>query len=482
MHIRSDLTLSGKDERTDGMKNIVLICQDRTDYTLEERFHLIKSIVKDGGYKIILLVVHPTMNKENFLAFQGVERVIDSLELEYLESMGGIDFETVTDCRDMQMNIEGAYHRLYSDYQLNKYTYYAALSFWNQFFKENRVDFVLEAKPFHGYAYDCCDLIARKHHVKFFHVDWIAYNRSFGFYTAEKANRFRLFPVFLHPCKNISYLLDSSYDKTKNPPTKARKTWFRRVMYHIGGNLLEDFVVRLLHNNWEPRNLDRKRRKIYWSDKFFGYWRQRQTKKYLKSLFTRPNHGDKYICYLLHVEPEASIQNSTVIDSQLVVIKMLSDTLPDGWCIYVKEHPAQYDINNDVGYYHMWDGQFFKTKLFYKKLASIPHVKIVPTEVPSGDLVDHAQAVASITGTVLLESVLKKKPVLVFSELTPVTFMEDSFFIQSYDDCKQAMEKIAAGFQPEYSDADAMVQTYSFRGEYVAENVVALLHQECPSD
>ena len=161
---------------------------------------------------------------------------------------------------------------------------------------------------------------------------------------------------------------------------------------------------------------------------------------------------------------------------------MLSENLPDGWFIYVKEHPAQFDINNDTGYYHMWDGQFFKTKMFYRKLASIPHVKIVPTETPSDELVDHAQAVASITGTVLLESVLKKKPVLVFSELTPVAFIKDAFFIQSFDDCKRAMEKIAAGFQLEYADADAMVQKYSFQGEYVAENIVALLHQECPPE
>ena len=60
--------------------------------------------------------------------------------------------------------------------------------------------------------------------------------------------------------------------------------------------------------------------------------------------------------------------------------------------------------------------------------------------------------------------------------------MEDAFFIQSFDDCKLAMEKIAAGFQPQYLDADEMVQRYTFQGEYVAENIVALLHQECPPD
>ena len=163
------------------MKNVVLICQDRSDYTLEERFRLVKSIAEDGGYRIVLLVVHPTMKKEDFLAIENVERVIDSLELEYMESMEGIDFDTITSCRDLQMNIESAYYRLYSDYQLDKYTYYAALSFWNQFFKTHHVDILIGTKPFHGYAYDCCDLIARKYHVKFFHVDWVGTTRALDF-------------------------------------------------------------------------------------------------------------------------------------------------------------------------------------------------------------------------------------------------------------------------------------------------------------
>lgn len=464
------------------MKNVILISQGAQDYTEAELIRLINAIIDGGKYQIVLLVVCAKANKEIFASLPGVCQVMDSRELEYRESMEGLDFDTILNCRDLQMNIEGAYYRLYGDYQLDKYSYYSALSFWNTFFKNHQVDFVIQTKPFHGFAYDCCDLIARKNHVKSFHIDWVGYNDSSGIYTSEKANRFRLLPVFQYSCPNISYLVDSDYDISKNPPTMIKKSIYQKIMYGIGGNLLEDFARRVVKFNWKPQSIIQKRKKIYWSDKFFGYLKQKRTQRYLHTLFCEFNANEKYICYLLHVEPEATIQNSTVIESQLVVIKILSDALPDGWSIYVKEHPAQYDINKDTGYSHMWDGQFFKTKLFYKKLASIPHVKIVPTGTPSGEIVDYAQAVASITGTVLLESVLKKKPVLVFSELTPVTFMKDAFFIQSFDGCKAAMEKIAAGFQPEYADADAMVQKYSFQGEYVAENIVALLHQECPPE
>ena len=464
------------------MKNIIFISQGAKDFTEDELVSLIKKIINHGEYQIVLLVVASSANKEVYLAIPGVCRVMDSCELEYMDSMKGIDFETIASCRDLQMHMEGGFYRLYGDYQLDKYAYYSVLSFWNTFFKENHVDAVIQAKPFHGYAYDCCDLIARKNHAKFFHIDYIGYHKSWGIYTTREINRFKLLPVYAHPCKDIPYLLDSGFDKTKSEPTPFHKPLIRKILYRIGGNLLEDFVRRLVRFDWKPQRLYQKRYKIYWSDKFFGYVKQKCVQRYMESLFCKPDYSEKFVFYPLHVEPEATIQNTTVLDNQLVVIKMLSDALPTGWSIYVKEHPVQYDFNNDMNYHRMWDGLFFRSKLFYKKLSSIPHTKIVPTETPSGELAEHAQAVASITGTVLLESVLKKKPVLVFSELTPVTFMEDAFFIQSFDDCKRAMEKIAAGFQPEYRDADAMVQRYTFQGEYVADNIVALLHQECPAD
>lgn len=182
--------------------------------------------------------------------------------------------------------------------------------------------------------------------------------------------------------------------------------------------------------------------------------------------------------YFLHVEPEAFIQINTIFESQLAVIKMLSETLPTGWKLYVKEHPAQFDVNSDLGYYHMVDMPRFKTKEFYKKIASMPNVELVDINVKSEVLVENAQAVSSILGTVFFESVLKNKPVIMFSDQNLVAFMRDSFVINSFDDCRNAMEKIANGFTPDYSDADEVIKKYVFKGEYIAENIMGLLKRE----
>ena len=219
------------------MKNILLIAQSGRDYTDDELIDFIKCLLADGKYQIVMLVVTHGANKKAFLSIPGVCRVMDSLEMEYQESMEGIDFETIELCRDMQMNIEGTFYRLNGDYQLDKYQYYAGLSFWNSFFKKNQVDIVLQSQPFHGWTHECCDLIARMNGIKFFHINVVGYHNSFAFYTAKKINRFQLIPMFSHPCQNISFLLDCNFDKTKNPPTKIHKSLIRKFLYRIGGNL-----------------------------------------------------------------------------------------------------------------------------------------------------------------------------------------------------------------------------------------------------
>ena len=74
---------------------------------------------------------------------------------------------------------------------------------------------------------------------------------------------------------------------------------------------------------------------------------------------------------------------------------------------------------------------------------------------------------------------LKKKPVLVFSDLSPIAHMEDAFSIHSYNECYSAMKKIEYGYSPRYADADTVIDKYVFKGENMAENIMDILHDEC---
>lgn len=64
------------------MKNVIFVAQDRLDITNTERKRIIETILADGAYQIILLIINPAENKEDYLAYEGVKQVITSLELE----------------------------------------------------------------------------------------------------------------------------------------------------------------------------------------------------------------------------------------------------------------------------------------------------------------------------------------------------------------------------------------------------------------
>ena len=322
--------------------------------------------------------------------------------------------------------------------------------------------------------YDCCDIVAKQRGIKSFHMNPVGYNHTFTVYTD-----YQMIPVKRNEINKVEYLLQSSYDKTGLAPSAEKKNFARKILYRIGGNLLEDFATRIVRWNWSPRAYERKRAKIYWSEKFWGYMKLKSVRRFMNSMSCVPNFDEKYICYFLHFEPEASIQVSTILPNQLVIIKMLSETLPKGWTLYVKEHPAQFNVNNDTGYYFMFDAPLFKTKKFYQKLNSYDNVKLVKQNISSEALINRSQGVASILGTVFLESVLKKKPVLVFSDLSPIAHMEDAFSIHSYNECYSAMKKIEYGYSPRYADADTVIGKYVFKGENMAENIMDILHDEC---
>ena len=456
------------------MKNVVLVTQDRKDITDEQRKKIVQAILKDGKYQIILMVVNKYANKEEYSCYDGVKKVIDSYELEFFESMEGIDYKDVAEHKNWQLDIENSAYRFYGDYNLGKYYYYSAFSFWNSFFSIYKPDIIIHTKAYHGFAYDCCDILAKKYGAKSVHFFPNGYNNTFGIYVHK-----RIVPVFCGNVESLEYFLESSYDKTKLPPSVEKKNFCQRLLYKFGGNLLEDFATRLVKWNWKSRSIDRKRKEVFWSDKFIGYMKLMSIKRYMESLSCVPDFKAKYIVYFLHVEPEASIQINTILESQLVAIKMLSEVLPKGWLLYVKEHPAQYDVNNDPGYYHMIDMCRFKTKDFYYKLTSMENVKLVKMETKSQCLIEYSQAVSSILGTVFFEAVQKNKPVIMFSDQNPIAYAKDAFVVDSFESLKSFIDNIKSGIQLEYSDVNAIISKYVFKGEYLAENIVELLNKEC---
>ena len=459
------------------MKNIILIAKNIEVEINERRKEIVDAIINSKQYRIVLLVVNAHTNKKLYEGIDGIDNVVSTYELECMESMTGLNYQDIKSHKEMQLYVENYYCRRENDYQLNKYYYYAGLSFWLSFFDNHDVDFVISTTRKHGFIWDICCDIADKRGIMSFYIEPGGYNDMWLFSHNGVPQ-----PSYVGKTDSIKYFMDSQYDKTKFPIKKSNKNLCRRVLYAIGGNLLEDFFVRLIRWDWSPMPVWRNRYKASWLDKFMGNYHLRNIEKYVKKISKKDTSllTENYVFYALHFEPEATTQVRTVLESQLVVIKLLSEAVPAGWKIFVKEHPAQFRHNNDEGYGFMIEVPRFKNKKFYDKLLEMSNVEIFDWHISSSEMIKHSRAVASIVGTVCWEGMLEKKPVLMFSDTDPLAYASDIFNIHSYAECKCALNIISEGFIPKYNDVVNIVNKYYFEGEYMAENILELLKKKCP--
>ena len=113
------------------------------------------------------------------------------------------------------------------------------------------------------------------------------------------------------------------------------------------------------------------------------------------------DQSKKYVYFPLHVQPEMTTDTlGGIYEDQLLAIERLNQLLPDDIYIYVKENPAQ-------TYYK-------RGEEFFSRLFSIPKVVLVTPETNTYDLIEHAEFVATITGTAGWEAITAGKKCLCF--------------------------------------------------------------------
>lgn len=165
----------------------------------------------------------------------------------------------------------------------------------------------------------------------------------------------------------------------------------------------------------------------------------RRLMAYYESKATKtPDFGKNYIYLALHYQPEAS--NSPVggyYANQLLIADLISYYLPEGWFLYVKDHPAQSIINRNID--------------FYYDLSKNKRVVIMSKSVDTFELSKNAKAVATIAGTAAMECLLFGKPVFLFGA-SPLMYCNGTFNIRTKKDIIAAIEAVKNGFLPNKID------------------------------
>lgn len=117
---------------------------------------------------------------------------------------------------------------------------------------------------------------------------------------------------------------------------------------------------------------------------------------------------EKFVLVALHYQPEeTSCPTGGAYSDQILMIQLLNQCLHKDTTIIVKEHKSQF--------YSHQESASGRTPLFYKRISQISkRVKFVSENHDPFELIDNAEIVITVSGTIGWESAIRGTPVFVF--------------------------------------------------------------------
>jgi len=151
-----------------------------------------------------------------------------------------------------------------------------------------------------------------------------------------------------------------------------------------------------------------------------------------------------FVVFFLHYQPErSSLPDGQFYAQQWMAIRLLSLSLPKGWKLLVREHPTTWLLPLDIS---------ARAIDFYQEIATLPNTRICSMDVDTFELIDNCAAVATLTGSVGFQAILRDKPVIAFG-LPPYKDHPACFSIRSAADLHQAFDAIQnRDLSAEFSD------------------------------
>jgi hypothetical protein len=150
------------------------------------------------------------------------------------------------------------------------------------------------------------------------------------------------------------------------------------------------------------------------------------------------------LCTLPFQPEESSSPRGGIFTELLLVLKMLSESVPVGWSIRVREHPDQY-----------WRLRP-RASGFWGEVAMIPKVSVAPLSEPLYDSYRYARAVACVTGSSPIEAWKQGIPVLLFGKMF-LKLAPGVFQIETINDLKVAFSSIERGVSIKDSEIDNFI-------------------------
>ena len=457
-------------------KNIILI---------DLELILIQSIYESKEVNIEFLITDADdMKLAEIKDLYGVENIITRAKFhDYtVQEKSDIDYKTIEKFKASQLDSEHFQDRFSNDTNLKQYHYFNALSFWINIFTKNNISAVILDGLMHGANYDSLALDVAKAHGASGYVienhmvrhtkDGMMVIRSVLDYNLKERISLDLCKLGLKSIDIDNYLFYA--DKTSAALKKEQKSikdivrsflpLYTSAIVHMLAYIIRRKPIHHHGLNSPPTKV---LKNIFYV---------RKMRKFYNSISVGFDVSKKYVLYALHFDPEASIMARARFSNQLMIIKQLSQSLPKGWVLYVKEHPDQFKLDRPGWWYFLTSIHKYRTKEFYRELLKFNNVNLLKHKVKSQDIIKSAEAISTINGSIASEALAYNKPLILFGHRsTPFGLCKDVFKVTSTNQCQEAMNQIEGGFTPNYSDFNKIVENYFFELKAASPNDIRLL-------
>jgi len=141
----------------------------------------------------------------------------------------------------------------------------------------------------------------------------------------------------------------------------------------------------------------------------------------------------EFLVFFLHFQPErTSVPEGLSYSAQWLAIKEISEALPAGVKLVVKEHQAMFRRQLDPR---------TRDVEFYDAVAGLHNVVVAPLDFDTFTLLDLSKAIVTLTGTVGFEALVRKKKVIALG-VAPYKDCDNVFSPRCYEDLVRALSQI----------------------------------------
>jgi len=461
------------------MRNIILV---------DRYITIIDDILNNTDYNIEILIVDCKKFQEKYENNSRIRDIVLIYDLLEKENIELFDMDLILKYKYTQLKVESSLQRVSLDYQRKKFAYYNALTYWHGVFEKNNVDFVIMVGTNHGGLHDCIlQDVAIEHKVSCYNLETDIYQKRFlvnytkNFFIKLNNNLdvnkeeiiFSPIPKKEGEIRKIIAFTKTKYNKL------SIKNIFKSVIELKFGYYMLIFLFRIMFNQkyfhiWGF--------KTDWKRMLFSVYRLKNIIRYREKKEEKMKKNEKYIFYPLVFDPDAGGNSARhILDSQLLIIECISKALPTGWKLYVKEHPLYYNLDCQELFYYYVNIETYRNEEFYDSILQNSNVRLIDINTSSHDLVNNAECVAMMQGTIMLDVLNNNKPLLLFSDRNVLSLCKDIFKILSYKDCEQAIKKIERGYRPEYSNLNTILRDYlvNYDKDGLKSIINAIEREEC---